>query len=164
MKRVLARAEVVFWFTVIWVILHEGAGWVQVASGVGFSLLTLLVSERFFLRGDYRTTYRMQAPVLFHYGAWLLLQIYRSGFTAIRRIIRGQTRVVIEEYATELEDDYRICLLANAVTLTPGTVTVDKVGRTLKILSFQPEPGETDGGLEEVCGRFEQILRGKETT
>ena len=49
-------------------------------------------------------------------------------------------------------------LLANSITLTPGTVTADKKGSTLKILALNA-PGEMENPRNELIPlRLEEIL------
>lgn len=52
----------------------------------------------------------------------------------IGRIISGRLESEIIEIETELDSDLMISVLSASITLTPGTVTVSRRGRTLTIL------------------------------
>ncbi|OAA30674.1 cation antiporter [Kosmotoga arenicorallina S304] len=62
---------------------------------------------------------------------------------------------------TELKEDSSITVLANSITLTPGTLTVDvfKDKGELIIHWIQVETPEIKGCTEAIAGRFEPILR-----
>jgi len=62
---------------------------------------------------------------------------------------------------TELKEDSSITVLANSITLTPGTLTVDvfKDKGELIIHWIQIETPEIEGCTRAIAGRFEPILR-----
>lgn len=145
-------------FTIVWVILNEKAELGVVLSGVIFSAIALFLTDFFLLEQHYADAYSLRPLVVIAYLAYLVLQIYKSGFSTIMVILRRKSHVEIFDYVSTLEDDLAVCLLANSITLTPGTVTADKRGNRLKILTFET-PGEekTEGyGFEA----FEKLLKG----
>ncbi|NLO36920.1 MAG: Na+/H+ antiporter subunit E [Clostridiaceae bacterium] len=148
-------------FTVIWVILNEKIGWESIGTGFVLSLAVLAITDSQLLLSDYAWIYRINPLRLLRYAAVLLGQIYASGFAAIGRIVRGRDDSEIVRYVTGLDDDLAVALLANAVTLTPGTVTVDigeEDGRQhLEILTFVPMTSQAS------IRRLERILGGKTT-
>ena len=108
---------------------------------------------------DYLDVYAIKPEVLLHYSLYLFIQIYQSGFSAILKIIKGEDAVKIINYETCMRNELGICLLANAITLTPGTVTIGKNGRLLQILAFQDENTFTDITEGKSCSPYEMILR-----
>ncbi|MDW7657420.1 MAG: Na+/H+ antiporter subunit E [Bacillota bacterium] len=124
-------------FTLIWVILNEKLGWQQIVTGCILSLAVLAFTNSQLLMEDYRHIYSIRLFTLIRYFIYLIAQIYKSGFTAIARIIRGHDAVQFNDFESTLDDDLSLTLLANAITLTPGTVTVDLNRHVLKVLSFE---------------------------
>jgi multicomponent Na+:H+ antiporter subunit E len=124
-------------FTLIWVILNEKLGWQQIVTGCILSLAVLAFTNTQLLMEDYRHIYSIRLYTLIRYFIYLIGQIYKSGFTAIARIIRGHDAVQFNDYASTLDNDLSLTLLANAITLTPGTVTVDLDNQVLQVLSFE---------------------------
>lgn len=149
----------VFVFTGFWLILNESLALSQILTGLLLSTVSLLFTNRYLLECDYLVTYAIKPGVLLHYAMYLFVQIYLSGFSAILKIIKGEDAVKIIEYETCLSNDLGICLLANAITLTPGTVTIGKNGRLLQILAFQDENSFTGISEGKSCSPYEMILR-----
>jgi multicomponent Na+:H+ antiporter subunit E len=159
MKKMVRTLVLVIIFTGIWLVLNESMSLSQILTGLFFSAVSLLFTNRILLENDYRNTYAIKPEVLLHYAMYLFVQIYRSGFSAILKIIKGEDTVKIIEYETCISNDLGICLLANAITLTPGTVTIGKNGRQLQILAFQDENTFTDVAAGKSCSPYEMILR-----
>ena len=152
-------------FTLIWVILNEKLGWEQLLTGFFLSLAVLAFTNSQLLLDDYCRLYSVRFVVLLRYFFYLIILIYRSGFTAIARIIKGHDAVQMITYQSTLDDDLSLTLLANAITLTPGTVTVDLDQQMLQILRFDPitaprlkrQPGDSHQSIRAI----EKILRSK---
>lgn len=159
MKKLINYFYLILFFTGIWIVLSESARLFDILSGLFFSIIAIFFSNQYLLKSDYLDSYRIKSSVLFNYGWYLFLQIYSSGLSAILKIIKGDDAVKIIDYKTCISDDLGISLLANAITLTPGTVTIDKEGRHLKILSFQDESSFSASREGQTCSKYELILR-----
>ncbi len=159
MRRLVYYAEITLLIMVVWIILNEKLGLYQVLSGFVIGTLSIAFTNHYILLGDYKYTYQVPFTLMCKYLFYLILQIYTSGMLSIFRMLQGNTNVGIIEFETELENELYICMLANAITLTPGTVTLDKSGRWLKILCLNYTEGETNGA--SVKSNFEQILMGR---
>jgi len=159
MKKKVHTLVLVIIFTGIWLVLNESMAFSQILTGLFFSVVSLHFTNRYLLENDYLNAYVIKPEVLLHYTLYLFVQIYRSGFSAILKIIKGEDAVKIIEYETCMSDDLGICLLANAITLTPGTVTIGKNGRLLQILAFHDENTFTDITEGKACSAYEIILR-----
>ncbi len=62
---------------------------------------------------------------------------------------------------TELKEDSSITVLANSITLTPGTLTIDvnKDDSSLYIHWITVETYDVEGCTKEIGGRFEPVIR-----
>ncbi len=160
MKKILSYSYLTLFYTGIWLILSEGASLFNLVSGLFFSIIAIFFTNHYLLKTDFLHAYGLKPVIFFRYAAYLFLQIYLSRFAAILKIIKGQDKVKIIAYQTCITDDLAINLLANAITLTPGTVTIDKEGRQLKILSFDDESSFTANAGGQACSKYEMILRG----
>lgn len=141
-------------FTVVWILLNEEISVLTVVSGVILSEVTLIFVNRFLTDKNYIDSYSIQTRVMLKYFVVLIYHIYESGISSLVKIVKGEEKVGIYHYRTELTEDMRIGLLANAITSTPGTVTINKKGQELEILHL----GEFD---RKVIDTFEAILKEK---
>lgn len=101
------------------------------------------------------------------YGIRLVVEIFLAGIAVIPTIIKGDADVEIVRVETRLKDELLIDILANSITLTPGTVTVDKIGNQLLVLNLNAlEPDEDRRALiplrlEEILLAYEDKVDGK---
>ncbi len=67
------------------------------------------------------------------YLPWLVKEIILSGLDVMKRVLHPRMPIApkIVEIEVDLETDVAKVLLANSITLTPGTVTVEVEGNTL---------------------------------
>jgi len=158
MKKAINYSMLVVVFTLIWIILNEKAGPLQLLSGIGFSVVAIFFTNHYLLETDYPNEYFIKPRVVLRYSAYLIIQIYQSGFSAIAKIIKGEDAVKIIDYDTCITNELAICLLANAITLTPGTVTINKEGSHLQILSFEDETAFSTSSGGKACSSYEIIL------
>ena len=118
---------------VAYLVLTAGSGTIglwsgtELAIGLFLACVTGLVSRTFFCAGR---NYRMINPL-----RWLVLAVYlvvpfflemaRANLDVAYRVITGKVRPGIVRLSAGLSTDLSILLLANSITLTPGTLTVD---------------------------------------
>lgn len=86
------------------------------------------------MKKTFYESYAFSLPKMILYFFVLIIEIYKSGFNIIGKIISGQINPQIVDIKTDLHEDYKRCILANSITLTPGTVTIDLYKDSLKVL------------------------------
>ena len=94
------------------------------------------------------------------YLPWLLWAIFRSNVDVLLRLV-GVLPVepVMVRFTPDLESDFAKTALANSITLTPGTVTVDVVDGEFLVHGIAPESTDPTRGramvkrLKHVEGR-----------
>ncbi len=72
----------------------------------------------------------------------LICHIYLSTFRMIRIILTSRIHLRLVHINTTLIHDWSIFFLANAITLTPGTVTVNRYDHNLLVLTAFPNSEE----------------------
>lgn len=101
---------------------------------------------------------------------WLFLMIYlpfffwccvRANLDVALRVIHPDVpiRPGIVKVRTTLRGEMAKTFLANSITLTPGTLTVDIDGQDLYIHWININTDDVRRRTEEICGRFEPLLR-----
>lgn len=135
-KEVSGNIELAVLLLAMWFILFEEFNWLVLLSGIIVTILVIIFTDRFLLRGNYERSYIIGLGTLAKYGVLLVIEIFKAGFGVIPTILTGDADVQTVTYHTPLEDELLIDILANSITLTPGTVTIDKKGKKLLILSI----------------------------
>lgn len=117
----------------LYLLLTAGSGNVGVWSfseliaGIALSLLTAAVGGSFLCRSQ---NYRMANPLrlilipIYILGPFLL-EVTKANLDVAYRVITGRIHPGIIRVHSGLKTDLGIFMLANSITLTPGTITVD---------------------------------------
>lgn len=146
--------------TLVWVALNERADLTTIAVGLGVSILAVALTNRLVLLDSYRGRYGVRPLRAVWYVLRLLGAIYIAGFQAVRQMFTGRIHVGIVDIRTDLDKDLAIVLLANSITLTPGTVTLDRTGRTLRVIWLNCTTTDPAVAGPRIKGPFERLLRG----
>lgn len=146
------------------------AGWL--AFTVNVSPMSLIIGAVFCL-GVATMTYgifieereagrRFHLPRLYYavfYFLFLILQIYLSSFKVAWKVITGNINPRIVHFRTRLKYDLARALLANSITLTPGTVTLDLDDDHLIVHWLDARTTHSHYASKLIKGRLEQWLR-----
>jgi multicomponent Na+:H+ antiporter subunit E len=155
---VLAPALFAFllWLAVTWTLdpasLAIGA---LIALVTGITLRRTSLAESRLLLAPVRLFWALlYVPVLFAY-------VVRANLDVAYRVLHPQLpiRPGIVRARTRLVSPSGRVLLANSVTLTPGTLSVDLVGDRLYIHRIHVPDGDADARTEAELARFETLIR-----
>ena len=100
--------------------------WIEVAFGALLSVIVGFIARKIFVKDSFR----MLNPVRwFTFLAYLIgpffVALAKANLDVAYRVITGKIRPGIVKISPELKTDLGITLLANSITLTPGTLSVD---------------------------------------
>jgi len=145
----------------IWLCLTRSAHWQEVLTGAAVSLvLALFLSESYSTLGLPRLNPKRLMGFVAYLGV-LLKEVVQANFDVAYRILhpRMPLRPGIVAVRTGLKQDIAKLMLANSITLTPGTFTMDIVGDTL-LVHWIDVKGETVEESTRIIGeKFEKYLR-----
>ena len=146
---------------VIWLMLSWSLDPQQLIAGVLFSVILTI-----FLGGIYRE----QTGKIFNPLRWLWFVIYAFYFAyyCIKANLDVAYRVLhpdmpirpgIVKVTTDLKTDIAKTFLANSITLTPGTLTIDICGENLYVHWINIASDDPEEQTEIIVKRFEKMLR-----
>lgn len=144
--------------TLIWCVLMESFNIQNIIVGVLAGFFCVWFSETYITKFRHGRRYPLSITGLLFYFLFLVTEIVRSGLSTLWLLIRGKSNPMIVTVKTELKTAMAISLLANSVTLTPGTVTVDVAEQTLKILWLDGKDLYEAALKEELIGPLERKL------
>jgi multicomponent Na+:H+ antiporter subunit E len=159
MRRLLFYTGLILLLGMIWLVLIEQVTWIQLLVGLSLGLAAVLVTDRILLIDCYACISRFNPFVLFYFVLYVTGQIYLSGLQMIRQILTGRMQVGLVGIRTDLPDDFAVAVLANAISLTPGTVTVERSGSHLTILWIDCVTTDPEQAGRLIKKQMEQILQ-----
>ena len=145
----------------IWLALTSSLQLQEVVAGLGVCLvLSLWLSA-------YYSPLGLPAPGprrLFFFVIYLVVlfwEIVKANFDVAYRVVhpRMPIRPGIVVIKTALKSDIAKMALANSITLTPGTFTLDVIGDRLLVHWINVKAEKPDEATRLIAGRFEKYLR-----
>ncbi|MCY6369144.1 Na+/H+ antiporter subunit E [Clostridium ganghwense] len=96
--------------------------------------------------------------ILIRYSFRLIYEIYRASFLQIIRILKKDNDSVIVKVELDITDPFLITIIANSITLTPGTITVDAVDNILYVLYIKDDGKDGEKLKKDIKNRFEKYF------
>ena len=163
--RTATRAkDTVYLFLVLfitWLMLTSSLHWQEVATGALLSLALALFLARSYARLGLPP---LSLVRLWRLGVYLLVlfaEIVKANIDVAYRVLHPKLPINpgIVVVKTELSQDVAKVFLANSITLTPGTFTLDIIGDTLLVHWIDVKSEDTVEATRLIAGRFEKHLK-----
>ena len=157
MRRLLPHPLLTVTLTLLWLLLANQPSAGQLVLGALLGWLIPFATSRF-----WPEHIRIRHPLtLLRYLAVLVIDIVRGSFHVARLILRGPAhlRPVFIEIPLALETDLAISLLANTISLTPGTVSalLSEDKRTLVVHTLDTD--DAAALIADIKQRYEAPLK-----
>ncbi|SHJ13047.1 multicomponent Na+:H+ antiporter subunit E [Dethiosulfatibacter aminovorans DSM 17477] len=159
MKRLMQNIQWIFIFLLVWIVLFEELSMRTAVSGLAVACLCLLFTEKYLMGDSYNRLYPISIPWLLRYIIFLLFEIYKAGIITTIKVFSGNITPGIVEIETSLESEFSRIILANSITLTPGTVTIAKEGNKLKVLWLNVETKDPEKAGMLIKKNLERVLK-----
>ena len=145
----------------LWMLLVGNLETQELFAGVLVSgAITLLFGSRFGILTGFR--FSLLAPLyMLAYLGHFFVALIRANLDLAYRVISPSLPInpALVEVKTSLKSPLGKLLLANTITLTPGTLTVDVVDDTLQVHWVYCPPGiDMQQATEKIAASFEQTL------
>ncbi len=132
-----ATLAVLAGFWAIWVVMNGTWAWPVLLGGVPVAFVALWGTHRL-ARIDYVAELFVR-PRLGAGYLWILAKgMAVSTVLMVRTILTGQAEEQFFSLETVLHDELLLFLLLTAITITPGTVIFEQVGRRLTLVTMEP--------------------------
>ena len=146
-----------------WVGLNGRITWEIAGLGAGIAALGMVFLCRACDWSLKRETKLYRAvPLLTAYAAAVVWEIVKANLALCRVVYFGRPDPVVRVIHTGLQSRFFRMLLANSITLTPGTVTLSCEGQDLTVHCLTPRMAEglDDSVFERKLVKMEAALRG----
>ncbi len=130
----------------------------ELIMGLSVALIVAAVTSHILCRSK---NFRMLNParwlIMLVYTIPLFLEMVKANFDVAYRVITGRIEPAIVKITPDLKTDLGITILANSITLTPGTLTVEvddeKSELYIHWIKVKDDPDEV------ISGRFVRWIR-----
>ena len=149
---------------ILWVLLNWMPDWQHLLIGVFVSVfVTYLTSGLFPARFNSIFDVKRYLWALYYIPVFLY-ECIKANIDVAYMVIHPDLPIKpgIVKIRTGLKSDIALTFLANSITLTPGTMTVDidRSNGTLYIHWINVRDEDIEGATKLIVGKFERILKG----
>jgi len=144
----------------IWLLFTWSLQWQEVLIGVVVALLAEFLLGNIFPLGAIKVLNPVRFFWLIIYGIVFAWYVIRANFDVAYRVINIYMPINpgIVKVRTKLKTDMARAFLANSITLTPGTLTVDMIGDILYVHWINITSEDQKEETEIIVKRFENLL------
>jgi len=133
-----------------WIILNGDTGLDVLIFGTVISIAIIFMTNTILFRIDEDILRLPPTWRFIWFGAIVLKSIVMASFQHVYRIQRNESRHTFFEVELTTHNIVIITLIANAITLTPGTITVNVEDRTLEVLGFARNESDIQKMIAEI--------------
>lgn len=158
MRRYVDRMKWVILYTAIGIILFESLSIQTIIMSLILSLFALYYTDQFLIGMPFHNKYRISFVKVILYLLFLVKEMYVAGIKTLIMTLKGDINMGVVEFDTELKHPLKKAVLANSITLTPGTITIDIEDQHLTVLWIDKKASQTDQAKEIIAGAIEKRL------
>jgi len=149
---------IVLVLTFVWIILVESLSFIAIGTGVAISIICVFFAKKYL---PLRKIKGVNFGKLVTYPFFLLGQIFSSSVYVSKIILFG-AKTDIVNVKTNIDNDSLRIMLADSVTLTPGSLLLELEGEKMTILWLRPKKSPNIEYIfnagEQIMGRIENRL------
>jgi multicomponent Na+:H+ antiporter subunit E len=160
-KRLIERWPFLVIMFLFWMLFHLNLETMTIVSGVLVSVgMTWFASYVLYDDQGFRLK-TFSILMFFRYLVVLIKEIFLSSIAYIKTVLSGDGVPVVFSMTLDVDDDIKVAVIANSITLTPGTVTLDVVGKTITVLAIVPKGTSIESIQKPIHDQFERLLKKK---
>ena len=147
----------------VWALLSWVPDWQHLVIGVFVAALVAYLTGDFFVRRPHLVVHVTRYLWFFYYVPVFLWECLKANIDVAYRVIHPKLPIHpgIVKVKTILKSDAGLTFLANSITLTPGTLTVDidKENGYLYIHWIEVREKDVEKATKLIVEKFEKILK-----
>ena len=162
MKFIIYRYKIFIVMLFLWFLLNFNFHLKTIITGIIFSAIVSVASFHVLYDENGFMYQSIRVHRLIIYFFILFYEIFKSSFIYVINIIKHNTVPIIFDIVLDVKDPVQVGIIANSITLTPGTITIDINDNIIKVMVLA-KPNTPIESLEApIRNRFEKLLKAKE--
>lgn len=133
---------------IFWIVLNESLEIKVILSGMFYISFVVVLMNIIVFRDD---EFIIPSARKFIWFTFIItVEIFKSAIIHVIRIIINETNYEVFDVDFENDDVVIISLIANAITLTPGTIALDIKGNVIKVLGFVKDKSQIEKNIASI--------------
>ncbi|HOI47283.1 MAG TPA: Na+/H+ antiporter subunit E [Bacilli bacterium] len=142
-----------------WLLLTLSLDLVSVLMGFVISVMVSIFSKNVLLEGGQTLFHGIKLWKLVIYIIVLFYEIFKSAISYIIIVLKHHYEPIVFELTLEEADPVKIGIIANSITLTPGTITIDSTETSITVMMLA-KPGTPLQELQKpIIDKYEKYLK-----
>jgi multicomponent Na+:H+ antiporter subunit E len=143
-----------------WMLLTSRVYLQNIFVGAAASLLTTLIFGRYFVQGTRKFFQPARYAWLALYIIFLIWECIKANFDVAYRVLHPAMpiRPGIVRIKLNIKSEFGKAMLANSITMTPGTISVDIINDELFVHWIFVTSSNVEEYSYEISGKFEKLL------
>lgn len=158
MRSTSRRVVLSILLTFIWCVLNEQFNITTILSGIFVSFVTFFILKLIQPDVKKQYTYNISALRLIFFLLVVFKEIYVSAYKAIKHILKNEINPQFVATTSRIKRPWLQALIANSITLTPGTVTIHLHEGNYTILWLYPLTIRQKDIKRHLIQDFEDVL------
>ncbi len=144
-----------------WLLLTYNLSWQNLVAGAVVSFLTTMVFSRYFTYNIIKILSPVRWFWIIVYIIYFTWQCVKANFDVAYRVLHPAMPIKpgIVRVRLSLKGSMARTILANSITMTPGTISVDIIDDTLYVHWIYVRSVDHDSYAYHISGKFERILK-----
>ncbi len=145
---------------IVWIAFTTTFATEEVVIGLIVTLIISLLSVRMFTCCKISILAPKRIYYMIVYLFVFIIALIKANFDVARRVLTPSLPINpgIVKFKTRLKTDYSKMVLANSITLTPGTLSVDIIDDTFYIHWIEVKTTDPEKAYKDIAWQFEKIL------
>jgi|LGOV01.1.fsa_nt_gb multicomponent Na+:H+ antiporter subunit E len=157
-RKVLNDKKLILALLIFWFLLTGEFTYYNIIIGVLIVLFIVYISD-VILGDDNQMVGRIKVGNFSKFILFVIIDIYKASLTHMVKIIKNNSRPIIIYVELETKNTFIASLIANAITLTPGTITLEiEENCKLKVLTIIEKEEEIEKIKKNIIRRYEKVL------
>jgi multicomponent Na+:H+ antiporter subunit E len=144
----------------MWILLTLNFTPANLITGLAVSLITTMIFGKMYVDNVYKFLQPARYFWLFIYLFIFTWECIKANFDVAYRVLHPNLPVKpgIVKVPIKLKSDMAKTMLANSITMTPGTITVDILENELYVHWIYVSSQDPSRYVEKISGRFEKMI------
>ncbi len=146
---------------VLWLLLTSSFDKYEVIVGAIFALLIALFTHERFTEKGLANLHPKKLFCMAAYFFYFFWEMIKANVDVAYRVVHPKMpiRPGIVHVKTKMKSDYGKMMVANSITLTPGTLTLEVLGENMLIHWIDVKTDDIEEASKLIPGKFEECLK-----
>ncbi len=161
MKNIITRLKFFIVMLMLWFLFNFNFEIRTIVFGVTISfLVSLFTYEVLYDENGFRFK-GIKFTKLFIYFFILFYEIFRSSILYVINLVKQKYEPVVFKISLEHLTNVQVAIVANSITLTPGTISIEVIDKTIFVMVLADPKTDHETLAKPIRDRFEKYLLSK---